>query len=192
MRDWYWLRHGPTHAKAMIGWTDLPADLGDTAALARLAAALPAAAPVISSDLIRAVTTADAVQGGRARLPSLPGLREIHFGDWEGLTHTQAEARDPETIYAFWDAPGPVAAPGGESWDAFAARVNAAVARIEAQVPAGPVIVVAHFGAILTQVQRALGLGPREAFAHKIDPLSLTHLRFGPGGAEAVCINHRP
>ena len=54
-----WLvRHGPTHAKAMIGWTDLPADLSDAGAIARLRAALPDA-PIVSSDLIRAVTTAD-------------------------------------------------------------------------------------------------------------------------------------
>ena len=33
----WWVRHGPTHAKAMVGWRDLPADLSDTAALARLA-----------------------------------------------------------------------------------------------------------------------------------------------------------
>jgi broad specificity phosphatase PhoE len=39
-----WLvRHGPTHAKGMVGWTDLPADLSDGAALARLNAHLPQA-----------------------------------------------------------------------------------------------------------------------------------------------------
>jgi alpha-ribazole phosphatase len=37
-----WLvRHGPTHARTMVGWTDLPADLSDVAALARLSAHLP-------------------------------------------------------------------------------------------------------------------------------------------------------
>ncbi|MCX8953857.1 histidine phosphatase family protein, partial [Ruegeria sp. NA] len=30
------VRHGPTHAKTMVGWSDLPADLSDTAALRRL------------------------------------------------------------------------------------------------------------------------------------------------------------
>ncbi len=35
----FWLvRHGPTHAKAMIGWTDLVADLSDVETLARLSA----------------------------------------------------------------------------------------------------------------------------------------------------------
>ena len=34
MRLW-WVRHGPTHEKAMTGWRDVPADLSDTAAIAR-------------------------------------------------------------------------------------------------------------------------------------------------------------
>ena len=51
----------------MVGWTDLPADLSDLAALTRLNAHLPDA-PVISSDLSRAVTTADALSP-RLRLP---------------------------------------------------------------------------------------------------------------------------
>ena len=45
----------------MIGWTDLPADLSDSAALRRLSAHLPKHAPVISSDLTRAITTAGLV-----------------------------------------------------------------------------------------------------------------------------------
>lgn len=186
-RDWHWVRHGPTHAKSMIGWTDLPADLGDTDALARLAAALPAA-PVVSSDLRRAVATADAVQGARPRLPNDPALREIHFGAWENLTHLQAQARDPDLIFAFWDQPGPIAAPDGESWDQLADRVNSAVDRLDAALPPGPVVVVAHFGVILTQLQRALGLSAYDAFSHRIENLSVTHLRLGddPG---AVRIN---
>ncbi|MEJ1993014.1 MAG: phosphoglycerate mutase family protein, partial [Maritimibacter sp.] len=55
------VRHGPTHQKNFVGWRDVPADLSDTAALARLSAALPDSAALISSDLIRAIATADAV-----------------------------------------------------------------------------------------------------------------------------------
>ena len=61
MTTLWMVRHGPTHAKAMIGWTDLPADLSDTDAIARLRTELPDA-PIVSSDLIRAVATADALQ----------------------------------------------------------------------------------------------------------------------------------
>ena len=31
-----WVRHAPTHATGMVGWTDLAADLSDVGALARV------------------------------------------------------------------------------------------------------------------------------------------------------------
>jgi alpha-ribazole phosphatase len=173
-----WLvRHGPTHAKAMCGWTDLPADLSDTAALDWLRATLPAA-PVVSSDLIRAVATADALQASRPRLPHDPALREMHFGRWEGRTHAEAEATDPFLIRAFWDDPGHICAPGGESWNGLAARVRGAVARHAQGLP--DLIVVAHFGAILSLVQRARAQSAVAAMAQHIAPLSLTELHIGP------------
>jgi alpha-ribazole phosphatase len=186
-----WLvRHGPTHAKAMVGWTDLPADLSDIAALDRLSACLPHA-PVISSDLSRAVTTADAIARGRQRLPHDPGLREIHFGDWEMRDYAEVEAQDPDLIHAFWDEPGQVRAPGGESWDMASARVGAAIDRLLAQnLP--DMIVVAHFGAILTQVQRATRTTATEVLGHQIDNLSVTDLDCGPDRWTLGRINHRP
>ncbi|MDD9716844.1 histidine phosphatase family protein [Dinoroseobacter sp. PD6] len=188
-QDWYWVRHGPTHAKGMVGWTDLPADLGDTAALARLAAYLPAAARVVSSDLTRAATTADAIAAGRLRLPHAPALREMHFGAWEMRHHAEIEAEDRDRIFAFWDQPGDVAPPGGESWNTLRTRVDGWV---DAQAAPGPLVAVAHFGVILTQVQRALGVTAREAFAHKIDNLSVTHLRRTGTAWQVETINHLP
>ncbi len=169
------MRHGPTHAKAMIGWTDRPADLSDTALVARLAQRLPDA-PVISSDLIRASATADALQGPRPRLPHDPRLREIHFGAWENLTHAEAEARDAALLRGFWDQAGDVAAPGGESWNAMAARVLAGLDALPDRA-----IVVCHFCPILAALQRALGCDVQTVFAHRIEPLSLTEVSFGTG-----------
>jgi alpha-ribazole phosphatase len=187
-RDWYWVRHGPTHAKAMIGWTDLPADLSDTAKLARLEGLLPAGGIVVSSDLSRAAATADAIQASRTRLPHIAALREMQFGAWEGLTHSEAEALDRDRIFAFWDQPGDTSPPNGESWNALRARVDAAVEALDASTPPGPIIAVVHFGVILTQLQRVLEIGAREVFAQKIDNLSLTQI----SGGQAVRINHIP
>ena len=181
MTVFHWVRHGPTHATGMIGRTDLPADLSDAAALERLSAALPGGAPVISSDLARAVATADAIGAGRPRLPHDARLREIDFGDWEGLRHDEVE--DQAAIRAFWDDPGARGAPGGESWDVLSARVSAAADALR-HLP--EVIVVAHFGAILTQVQRGLGIDALEAFGHRIDTLSLTVVRDDPWAAPVV------
>ena len=184
----WWVRHGPTHAKTMVGWSDLPADLSDRAALSRLSAYLPDA-PVVSSTLLRAVATADAIQGARPRLPHNPDLREMHFGTWELRSHTDIAAEDPHRIRAFWDEPGAVRPPGGESWDDLRARVDPVADALAAQ--GGDIIVVAHFGAILTQVQRAGDLDGEETFGYRIDNLSVTRLRFS-GRWRADPINHLP
>jgi len=191
MTRFFWVRHGPTHARSMIGWTDLPADLTDRAALHRLRAHLPAQAVTISSDLIRATATADAICPG-PRLPHDPALREIHFGAWEQRSFAEIESESPDHIRAFWDEPGPISAPGGESWDNLTHRVWTATDRLTAAHSGGSIIVVAHFGAILAALQRALNIPATQAFAHKIDNLSVTELTLTAQGWQVGRINHRP
>ena len=184
----FWLvRHGPTHARAMIGWTDLPADLSDTDALARLSAHLPPDAPVISSDLSRAIATADALSP-RPRLPHNPGLREIHFGQWERRGFAEVEAETPDLIRAYWETPGEIRPPGGESWNDLTARTWATLDQLHGTAP--DLVVVAHFGPILAALQRAGGLSATEVFAHRIDNLSVTCLTFLP--PRILAINHLP
>ncbi len=168
-----WLvRHGPTHVKAMVGWTDVAADLSDTGAIGRLARGLPAGVPVVSSDLARAISTADAIQGERLRLPHETALREINFGSWEMRSFAQIDAESPELIRAYTETPGDVCPPGGESWNALCDRVGACLDRLAGRHP--QLIVVAHFGPILSQVQRARGVSAQEVFAQSIAPLSVT------------------
>lgn len=187
MTRFHFVRHGPTHAKTMVGWSDLPADLSDTAAIARLSGFLPDGV-IVSSDLSRAVTTADAIAGPRPRLPHNRNLREIHFGAWE-LQHF-SEVADQALIRRYWEEPGEVAPPGGESWNTVCARVNDAVDALRG-THSGDVIIVAHFGVILTQVQRALQIGAYEAMSHKISNLSVTEITWD-GAWQAGRINHNP
>jgi broad specificity phosphatase PhoE len=186
----FWVRHGPTHAKSMVGWSDIPADLSDAARIARLSKHLPEKAIVISSDLIRAADTADAIAGSRMRLPHNPDLREIHFGDWELKSFDTIP--DQDLLRSFWDNPGDIRAPGGESWNEVTNRVNTAIQRVVESHPGHDIIAVAHFGAILTQVQQALRITAFEAFGHKIDNLSVTELHRRPDGWFAHNINHLP
>lgn len=189
MRLW-WVRHGPTHEKAFCGWRDVPADLSDHAAIVRLQGLLPDA-PVVSSDLIRARATADAIAGTRVRLPDVPDLREFHFGEWDGMAWEDVSARDPELSRAYWEEPGDITPPGGESWNAAAARVSRAVAGLVA-APRPDLIVVAHFGVILSQLAPALGQSPAEVLAQRIDNLSVTRLDWNGQVWQAGVINHCP
>ncbi|MCA0042692.1 histidine phosphatase family protein [Celeribacter litoreus] len=184
-----WLiRHGPTHAKSFVGWTDLPADLSDHAAIARLEGALPIV-PVISSDLTRAIDTASAVQANRPRLAHDHRLREINFGDWEGLEWPAIEANHSDLARAVFETPGDTAPPNGESWNAFSARVHESVLTLK-----GETVIVAHMGVILALLQKALGVSAYEAMSHKIDPLSCTIIEC-PGGVSGhgsvAQLNHK-
>lgn len=176
----------------MVGWSDIPADLSDTAALERLDTYVPQDALVISSDLRRASATADAIQNHRTRLPHDPALREIHFGDWELKRFKDVEKSDPKTIRAFWETPGDVAPPNGESWHTISARVNTAIDHLVAAHTGRNIMVVAHFGAILTQIQRAKNLSNYETFSHKINNLSVTVIDVTLPKWTAKIINHNP
>lgn len=190
MTRFWWVRHGPTHAKAMVGWSDLPADLSDQAALSRLSAYLPHDAVIVSSDLKRATSTADALQANRQRLPHVAALRELHFGDWELHSHAEIEATSPDLIRAFWDRPGDVRAPNGESWNDITARIWVATDRLIADFSGRSIIIVAHFGAILAALQRAQGITPDQVFSHRIDNFSVTEMVHAPDGWQLGRINH--
>ncbi|PHQ85192.1 MAG: histidine phosphatase family protein [Thalassobium sp.] len=187
----FWVRHGPTHETAFVGHRDVPADLSDTAQIARIDRDLPDAAIVVSSDLSRAVDTADAIQNTRHRLPHNPNLREFDFGDWDGLHHSDVTARDPDLVRRFWETPGDLAAPGGESWNMVAARVSAAIDAIITRNPRRDIIAVAHIGVIMTQIQRASGCTAYQAMSHQIANFSITEIQMWPIRGIAR-INHLP
>lgn len=192
MTIWHWVRHGPTHEKNFVGWRDVPADLSDVAQLGRLNAHLPQRAVLVSSDLIRASATADTLaSASRVRLPHDRDLRELDFGLWDGMHARDVSQSHPELSRAYWTTPGDIAAPEGESWNDAARRINAAVDRITQAHPNTDIIAVAHFGVILTQVQRALGVDAHAAMAHKIDNLSVTDIHITPQGWDIGTINHQ-
>lgn len=191
MISWWWLRHGPTHEKTFVGWRDVPADLSDHAAIARVRAYLPNRALLVSSDLIRATATADAVEmPGHIRLPHARALREFNFGAWDGLGFEAVTARDPALARAYWETPGDVTPPGGESWNEAARRVAEWVATVNRKNRQGHIIAVAHIGVIMTQIQQASGLTPVEAIGHQIDNLSVTRLDWDGASWSLGAINY--
>ncbi len=135
---------------------------------------------VVSSDLSRAQDTARAT-GFSFELE--PAFREFDVGRWEGLTREEVAARYPEEI-ARLKAGEDVALGGGESYAAFSARIDAALARLRESMADGEhALVVCHGGVIGTVLSGALGLRGhnRWPFA-KIANTSITELRFDPHG----------
>ncbi len=192
MTTWHWVRHGPTHEKNFVGWRDVPADLSDVEQIARLNAHLPQGALLISSDLIRSVATANAIAATRTRLPHARDLREFNFGDWDGKHFSEVSETHPDLSRAYWETPGDIAPPGGESWNAAALRVCRVVDAMTHAHPDAHIIAVAHIGVILTQVQRAGAMTPYDALGHTIDNLSVTTISASDTGWQLGRVNHCP
>ncbi len=86
---------------------------------------------IYGSPLRRTMTTAG-ILADRLHLTaqSLPGIADIDFGKWQGLTPAEARARDGE-LYSRWlKKPDTVTFPGGESLSEVRARAASAVDEI--------------------------------------------------------------
>jgi broad specificity phosphatase PhoE len=79
---------------------------------------------VITSPLFRARETAEIIVPG-VDVEADPRLKEMDYGDWEGLTYEQIEERDAAGRREWELAPDRLACPGGESGNDVADRVRA-------------------------------------------------------------------
>ena len=175
-RSFYWVRHAATNVRGLYGWTDVEVDLSDKQNLSWLNETLPGEALIIASDLKRASLTADAIQGSRTRLPDERNLRELHFGRWEGKTPQEVSEVDKVLSIDFWEKPGDIKAPDGESWNDLSHRVNEVVDEITRLYPKNDLVFVAHYAVILTQIQRVLGVSTLQILHRRIHNLSLTKI----------------
>jgi alpha-ribazole phosphatase len=119
---------------------------------------------VYSSDLRRASATAQAIATVR-EIPQVvrPGLREISFGQWEGLSWEQIEQMDPAYARRWVERYPHVPAPSGESFQDFEARVLEEVNHLLQGKP-GPIAVVTHGGVIRVVLQHLCGCSDEEAW----------------------------
>jgi broad specificity phosphatase PhoE len=161
----YIVRHGVTdwnQAGCIQGQLDVPLNAAGRAQAVLAAQAFMAcgATALYSSDLLRAYETAQII-GRQTGLQVIqkPGLREMDFGAWQGLTSAQILARDPEVYAARRERPYDVPPPGGETWQRFYQRVLQALRDILQATDAQRIIVSTHSGVCTVLGLEALGLG---------------------------------
>ncbi|WP_425465181.1 histidine phosphatase family protein [Nocardioides humi] len=121
-------------------------------------------AQVWSSDLARARHTADEVAKEAGLVPTYDErLREFHLGTYQGLTHAEIGARDPDALARFrrgdWDG-----VPGAETAHQVAERYAAALTDLVAVLaPGETAVAVSHGAATRTGLTRFLGWPPAVA-----------------------------
>lgn len=144
------VRHGETTGESSIrlnGSTDVPlSELGRAQMHAvHIRLAEMRFTRVLSSPLSRA-TEAAAIIAPHASTIVIPDFREVDFGDWETLTYSEVEARDPERLAKMRAGNVDFTFPGGDSRVDFFERVsNAARHSIE---QGHTTLIAAHKGTI--------------------------------------------
>jgi alpha-ribazole phosphatase/probable phosphoglycerate mutase len=121
-------------------------------------------AAVYSSPLQRALDTARAVASPHGLEP-LPrdDLRELDFGELEGMHFDEIAAEHPELYRSWMDTPFSVRFPGGEGLVDLRGRVLPEVAQIRARHEGETVALVTHGGVVRVVLAEALEL-PDTAF----------------------------
>ena len=148
-------------------------------------------AHVVCSPLARARETA-AIVGARLGRPPRPDAAwaEIRFGAWDGYTPAEVAERWPAELRA-WQGSTTVAPPGGESPADLVVRVRAARARLVGAHPGETLVVVTHLAPVRAVVQEALDAGPAALWRTRIEPCSVTAVRYWrDGGVEVLAVNH--
>ncbi|MBM3407173.1 MAG: histidine phosphatase family protein [Betaproteobacteria bacterium] len=167
MTELIFIRHGVTDwnlERRFQGCIDIELNaegLAQARLTAERLAGMPLAA-VYASDLRRARQTAEPI--ARAIGVSVavePGLRERHYGVFEGRTHDELSRDHPEAYQHWRDRVPDYALPGGgESLLTLRERVQAQMDRLAARHPGQTIVAVTHGGVLDSIYRIAAGLAP--------------------------------
>lgn len=190
------VRHGETDWNAQHryqGWSDLPLDAVGEQQAGLLAARLAGEQvdAIYASDLQRAEQTARIISEKHGLPVNVDSrLREMSFGDWEGLTYEEIRTRWPEAMDAWLGDPLRVAPPGGETLVQVTGRVRGALGDVIERNIDQTVVLISHGGPLRVLLCLSLNLELRFHWRFKLDVASVSQLDVYDGKAVLVTLNH--
>jgi len=145
---------------------------------------------VYSSDLRRASLTADTI-ASRHKLEVIicPELREIDFGQLEGLTFDQIGRLYPDVTRLWMERSPELKYPSGESIYQLNNRVSDFMRRLEKHANEETILIVAHSGVLRTLACQLLGIELQHRWQIRLDLASLTVIETYPQGAILTLLN---
>jgi alpha-ribazole phosphatase len=180
------VRHGETELQSSLrywGRTDVPlAKSGiQQAECLRDRLAAEKVLSVYSSNLKRAELTAQIIASAHGlRVEVCPELREIDFGQLEGLNYGEIEEQYPEIARLWADRREDLIYPAGESLAALERRVGQFNARMKKEGQTGTILIVAHAGVLRSLICQMLDLNPRHRWNIRLDLASLSEVESFP------------
>lgn len=142
---------------------------------------------VYASDLKRAFVTAQAfAERVGMSVQTEPGVRERHYGDFEGKCRTDLPTLFPQETRNWRGDVLALHPPGGETHEIFMARIDAALGTIARRHPGQRVLVATHGGVLDCAYRLAHGLPAQTPRAWPIANASINTLHWFQGALAVV------
>jgi len=190
------VRHGQTEwnrIERFRGRADVPLnETGLTQAEAtgqRVAKAWQPAA-IYTSPLSRSVKTAQAI-AKHFNLPVQihPGLADIDYGDWQGLTPDEARQRWPDQIENWYNHPERARIPNGEILADLRKRAMKTVNELAEKHPGETIVLVGHTVINRIILLGVLGLGNKRFWRIRQEPCAINIIEAEAGDFILVSLN---
>ena len=190
------VRHGQTEwnrVSCFRGRADVP--LNETGLVQAEATGMRVAAEwkpaaVYSSPLSRAIKTAEAI-AKHFDLPVQiqPGLANIDYGDWQGLTLDEVQDRWPTALHAWYHQPDEAIIPGGETLTQLRSRGMSTVNDLTARHAEQTIVLVGHTVINRIILLGVLGLGNERFWHIKQDTCAINVFEGEKGDFVLVSLN---
>lgn len=190
----YLVRHGTSEGAdgLVVGQIDLELSDAGAADLRALGESWQGPPPdrLISSDLLRASRSADVLSEvwGLEVSARDPRLREIDFGEWDGMTWKDLRRQEGDRFETYMQTWWDESPPGGESMAEVGQRATDWFYDI-LDHGSGVVVAVAHGGSIRTILAHVLKMPGLQVFNLHLDHGRVSSLGSGPHGLETFLIN---
>ena len=184
------VRHGETEwnrQKRHQGQKDIPLnEFGrqQVSALSRRLKTEPINA-LYTSDLCRAWETAKTISINFSELVIVKDarLREMNFGEWEGLTWSEIREKDPSVVENWLNYLAEKGPPGGENLFRFSKRIRNFSDEIIKSHSNETILLVAHGGTMMVLICLLLGHPIERYWQFRIEKASLSDICVYPEGA---------
>jgi phosphoserine phosphatase len=188
-------RHGQTKHnldRRYQGSTDAPLNETGRVQAAQLAERLAGEKVdvIYSSPLMRSTQTAELIaKANDLEIKKDSRLREISFGEWEGMSYDEIRAQSPDLLEKWIHDPAHIPPPNGETLIQLATRVKEAVDEIKLRHAEQSVVIVTHGGVIRTMLCLSLGLDLNRHIQFESATGSLSELSFYDEGVSLKLFN---
>jgi alpha-ribazole phosphatase len=189
------VRHGETDSNSAFRyWGKTDVGLGPLglkqAELLRERLAAEKIDHVYSSDLKRTLTTTQTIVSGRdLKLTACPELREIDFGEVEGLNFDEVKEKFPAVALMWVERDPRLAYPGGESLAQLEQRISRFIDRLTGHAANDNILVVAHSGVLRTLICQLMDMELKHRWNFRVDLASLSVIHTYSGFAVLSLLN---